>query len=128
MKKKIIFISIIVLAIILIILGLYNIKKYEKYVCIIESIENDSIIAKDFNFMKNNNINIDNNEEVFIKKYEFSVKDAILIDYNRKIIDIFQLEIGDKIEIVNKKPKYKIGLAQKVEPLYDIKIIRLLDN
>lgn len=120
--------SAILLAIILIILGLYNIKRYKKYVCVIESIENDKIIVKEVDFIENNNtINIEK-DDLFNKRYEIMTNEAIIKDYDGNKIDISYLKIGDKIKIVNKKERYEIDLAYKIEPLYNIKSIQLLKN
>lgn len=130
MKKeiKIIIFIIILVIIFILIIGAYKLCQNEKYTCIIKSIENNIIVVQLSDPMieltsENDIIELPNS-----KYYTFSVENVLIKDSKGRKIKNSNLKVGDKIDIISEKEKAKADIAYKVEPLQNIKTIKVLDN
>ncbi len=130
MKKKIkIVLLVIVLLIIVLIVGFYYWKSiaYE-YICIIEKIENDEFVVKEFSTKTQEFLDKYNR---ILQQYRFSVKGAVIKDSKGKKINASDLKIGDKIRIINiyKKPYSVPELTPpRVKTLNNVILIQILDD
>lgn len=128
-KKNKIILSIIIILIIVLIVCFYYWKaiSYE-YVCIIEKIENDELVVKEFTTKTQEFLDKYN---ITLQKYRFSIKNAIIIkDSKGKKINATNLKIGDKIRIINiHKIQYNVpGIYREVKKLKNVILIQVLDN
>ena len=62
--------------------------------------------------------------------YEFSTENAKIKDINGNNIDIFKLQVGNVIEVLNKKDNSinKAQMASSIKNLNDVKQIKVIDN
>lgn len=126
MKKiKIVGIIILLLIIVGITFGLYILFQFEKYTGIIVSIGNDNIIVKSTNSkIKENAID----EEIGLKYYSFSTEGVLVKKYDGHKIESSELKVGDIIDIFKIKEKLKKDILYSVEPLYNVKMVKVVEK
>lgn len=128
MSKKIkIILLVIALLIIVLIVGFYYWKSItDEYVCIIEKIENDEFVVKEFSTKTQEFLDKYNR---ILPQYKFSIKGAVIKNSKGKKINASDLKIGDKIRIINiyKKPYSVPDIAFNVETLENVILIQVLD-
>lgn len=117
-KNKIILCVSILLIITIVVLAFYLLCQLEQYTLVINSIEDDTIIASHCVMVDKNN------EPLAYKYYTFSFKDIFLKDS----VDISTLKVGDTIYVLTMKPIEKLDIAYSVEPLSNVILVNLLDN
>ena len=118
MKKKTkIILFIVILFIIAIIAITYTITQYEKYTLTILEIDGSDIRAE---------------ETVAVPQYYyFSAENAKIKDINGNNIDISNLQVGNVVEVTNKKDNSidnNVDLAYSIEYLSDVKQIKVIDD
>ena len=129
MNKKIkIVLLVIVLLIIALIIGFYYWKSIaHEYVCVIEKIESDELVVKEFSTKTQEFLDKYNRS---LSQYRFSIKGAAIKNSKGKKINVSDLKIGDKIHIINiyKKPDNVPDIAFRVETLDNVIFIQVLED
>ena len=92
----------------------------------------DSVIVDDYADRICTVVKIENNEITVAVPvyYEFSTENTKIKDINGTNIDIFKLQVGNVIEVLNKKDNSinKAQMASSVKSLNDVKQIKVIDN
>ncbi len=96
----------------------------EKHICTIKSINEDDIVAELLETLDNKNSN--DTDSLTKKQYTFSISNILIKDEKGKKISKTDLKVGDIICIIKKKEKTKVDLAYSIEPLHNIKSIKLI--
>ena len=96
----------------------------EKHIWTIKSINEDDIVAELLETLDNKNSN--DTDSLTKKQYTFSISNILIKDEKGKKISKTDLKVGDIICIIKKKEKTKVDLAYSIEPLHNIKSIKLI--
>lgn len=118
MKKKskiILFISILLIIFIIILITL---SQLENYTLVVDSIENDNVIAKRCIIVDTNNNPLE------YKYYSFLLKDVLLKD----TMNVEKLKEGDTIYLLTMKELNKPDIGYSITPLSNVILLKLLDN
>lgn len=116
-KTKIILFIIILFIIAIVAIAFYTITQYEKYTLTILEIDGSDIRAE---------------ETVDVPQYYyFSTENAKIKDINGNNIDISNLQVGNVVEVINKKDnsiENNIDLASSIKYLSKVKQIKVIDD
>ena len=117
--KKIIIIVILIFIFALIGLNYIN-DRFQDYEFIITSIDENTITTE---AKSGEDISTG---EIFYTRYKFSVNDVLVLNESNKKINASELQVGDKIFVINKREKVENDLYSDPEYLNNVKIIKIL--
>lgn len=111
-KKTIILIGILVLVALIFLARWYILFNYDVHIGKIISIDEDNIIIKADSGMR----------------YTFSVQDKLIINEKWRKVSSSTLNVEDTLYIINKKDKITLSIGYVVEPIHNVKLIKILNN